>query len=290
MKTVLDALKKWLQHDPFTQSAATAYYAIFSLPGLLIIIIAFAALFFEEQRVEQAVLGHVQEYLGSKAAGNIKEIVYATQKGDHGGWAFVAGGAALLFGATGLFVQLQRSFNRIWEVEVRKSAGLGNFIKARLLSFGLILAIGFLLLISLTLTALITVFSEWLAIYLSPTLAGGLVFLNMALSFLMTTALFTLIFKVLPDAEVRWRVAFLGGALSTLLFTVGQYALNMYLNFAEPQSAFGAAGTLILLMLWVSYSCMILLIGAEFAKTYAENYYGYKVKAKDFAKKKITKT
>lgn len=289
MKILIKALKNWLADDPFTQSAAAAYYAIFSLPGLLIIVMSLAAIFFDQQRVEQEVLGHINGILGTESAQRINEIVHDTQRGNRDIWAMVAGVVTLLFGATGLFVQLQRSLNRIWEVEIKKSTGWTSFLKSRLVSFGLILAVGFLLLISLSLTTFITIFGEWISAKLSAEWALGFLIVDMVFSFLIITSLFTLIFKILPDAVVRWRVAFLGGALSTVLFTVGEYALNYYFELAKPQSGFGAAGSLILLMLWVSYSCMILMIGAEFAKTYAQETEGRKAKPSGIAKKKLRK-
>lgn len=291
MKDILSqALKNWLRDDPFTQSAAAAYYAIFSMPGLLIIIMALAVIFFDQQKVQTEVLNHIRDVLGSQTAGSVQHIVEQAQKNDRDLWAMIAGGVTLLFGATGLFAQLQRSLNRIWEVEFKKTAGIKAFIKSRLISFGLILVVGFLLLISLSLTTVLTVFGEWTAEQFSPKSAIVLALLNVGLSFLTITALFMMIFKILPDAKVAWRVAFLGGALSALLFTVGQYALNYYFDLAKPQSSFGAAGSAILVMLWVSYSCMILMIGAEFSRTYAEAINGgRKAKPKPLAKKKIRK-
>lgn len=287
---LIQSFKNWVNDDPLTQSAASAYYAIFSMPGLLIIIMTLMAVFFSEQRVETEVLEQIRGLLGEEAANNIHHIVNETQRSHHGIWAMIAGGVTLFFGATGLFAQLQRSLNRIWEVEVKKSSGFLKLLKNRLVSFGLILVTGFLLMISLTLTTAITVFSEWIAMQLSPNLVVALSFLNLVLSFLTVTALFTLIFKILPDAKVFWSVALLGGAISAVLFTLGQYAMNYYFEWVKPQSGFGAAGSIILMMLWVSYSCMILLIGGEFAKTYHQMVSGRKSEPRDIAKKKLRKS
>ena len=289
-KTLALAIKNWLHDDPFTQSAAAAYYAIFSLPGLMIIIMALAALFFDQEQIETQVLNDISNTLGANTADSIEQIVESTQQEDRDRWAMIIGLATLFFGATGLFVQLQRSLNHIWEVEVKKSTELWDFLKSRLISFGLILVIGFLLLISLTITTALTVFGEWVASHFSPKWAFMLAFLNFGLSLLTITTLFTLIFKILPDAKVQWSVAFLGGALSAVLFTIGQYMMNFYFEWVEPQSSFGAAGSIILLMIWVFYSCMILTIGAEFSRTYAiETNNGRKTPPDDIAKRKTRK-
>lgn len=285
-ENLIKAFKNWLADDPSTQSAAAAYYAVFSLPGLLIIIMAFAALFFDQQRVEAEILGHIRSLLGANTASSIDQIVRETQQGDRDFWAMIIGTLTLAFGATGLFAQLQRSLNRIWEVELKKSAGWFAFLKTRLISFGVILIIGFLLLISLSLTTAMTVFGEWISVQLSPDLADGLFILSSAFSFLIIAVLFTLIFKILPDAQVPLRAAFFGGILSAVLFTIGEHTLNYYFEIAQPQSSFGAAGSVVLLMLWVSYSCMILLIGAEFSRTCSEAAVGQKIKPTKIAKKK----
>jgi membrane protein len=268
LKVINKTFRNWLDDDPFTQSAAAAYYAIFSLPGLLIIVMAVAAIFFDQQRVEKEILGHLDNMVGRDASRTVQDIVEETQRGKRDFWAMLVGFVTLAFGATGLFAHLQRSLNRIWGVEVAKKAGWYAFLKSRLTSFGLILIIGFLLLISLSLTAFFNLFSEWLATQFSPEFARGSMLMSNIMSFLIVVVLFALIFKILPDAQVGWKVSFYGGILTAVLFSVGEYALNFYFEIAEPQSSFGAAGSVILVMLWVSYSCLILLIGAEFSKTY----------------------
>ena len=268
--TLFKTIQNWLSDDPFTQSAAAAYYAIFSLPGLLIIVMAVAAVFFDQQRVETEILGYIGNILGRDVSLSIKKIVEETQQRDRDLWAMIAGVATLIFGATGLFAQLQRSLNYIWGVELSQKAGWWVFLKSRLISFGLILIVGFLLLISLSFTAFFTIFSDWFATQFSPDWAQGLLIFNTAFSFCIIVILFALIFKILPDTHVDWDVAFYGGVISAILFSIGEYALNFYFKVAEPASSFGAAGSIILVMLWVSYSCLILLIGAEFSRTYTQ--------------------
>lgn len=280
------AFQSWLSHDPFSLSAAAAYYAIFSLPGLMMIIITIAAIFFDKQSVEDQVLGQIRSIMGWDVAQSINEIVDKAQSKDRDIWAFIIGIATLLFGATGLFIHLQHALNQIWEVEVKQSASVIKFLQDRATSFGIILAIGFLLMVSLVLTSFLTATSEWIASHYPDYFLYLFLTVDVGLSFLISAFLFGLIFKVLPDAHVNWKEAIFGGALSASLFTIGEYLFNLYFKIAEPQSTFGAAGSVILLMLWVSYSCMILLLGAEFTKIYAESLLGKKIKPTSIAKKK----
>lgn len=277
--------KSWLSHDPFTQSAATAYYAIFSIPGLLIIVMTVAGLFIEQAQVEEEIMMQMTDLLGQDTADTVNKIVEKTQLDAANIWTMLMGLATMLFGATGLFVQLQRSLNHIWEVKVKKSSGLLRFLRVRITSLGLIIVIGFLLLTSLMLTTILTMLGDWLQSIVPDILMQGMVMLNIGLSLFITIVLFTLIFKILPDAKVQLRYAFYGGVLSTFLFKAGEFALNYYFKIAEPQSAFGAAGSMILLMIWVFYSCLTVLVGAEFAKTYAEEVSGKKAEPTDIAKK-----
>lgn len=283
------AFQSWMDHDPFSQSAAAAYYAILSLPGLLMIVITIAAIFFDQQSVENEVLSQVRSILGWEVAESIDQIVEKAQTKDKDIWAMLIGIATLLFGATGLFVHLQHALNHIWDVEVKKSIGFLKFLQDRATSFGIILAVGFLLMISLVLTSLLSAMSEWIAVRFDEYFLYSFVMLDVLLSFLISTLLFTLILRVLPDAQVRWKEAFFGGALSASLFTIGEYLINIYFQLAEPQSTFGTAGSIILIMLWISYSCMILLLGGEFTKIYAENIHGRTVKPTAIAKKKTKK-
>ncbi len=280
---LVKTFKNWIKDDPFTHSAAAAYYSIFSLPGLLIIIMSLAAIFFDQQQVEDLVLEQIKGSLGSETANSIKNIVEETQSSNRDIWGLLIGIATLLFGATGLFAHLQRSLNKIWEAEIKKSVNIFKLVKNRLISFSIILIIGFLLLISLSLTAALTIFGEWLDTYFSSGWEFILYPLNVIISFLIVSTLFSAIFKILPDVIVPWKSAIMGGIVSSIFFTFGENALNIYFELVEPQSSFGAAGSLILLMLWVSYSCMIVLIGAEFSKVYTQEKLGLKARVKNLS-------
>ncbi len=284
MKIIKRTIRSWLSNDPFSQSAAAAYYATFSLPGLLIIIMGIAAIFFDQRSVEREVLGHIRNMLGVDVARSVGEIVDETQRNDRDIWAMAIGGFTLLFGATGLFAQLQKSLNFIWKVEVKKNVGFLKFMKHRATAFGVVVAIGFLLMISLSINAALSALGDWLETQIPGYWLFWLYALNMAASYFIISFLFALIFKVLPDAQVKWKFSLVGGVFSATLFSIGEYGLNLYFKLAEPQSAFGAAGSVILLMLWVSYSCLILLLGAEFAKACSVEY-DSKVKPNEIAKK-----
>lgn len=267
IRILIQSIKNWFSDDPFTSSAAAAYYAIFSFPGLIIIVMSIAALVFEAQQVESLITGHISQILGPETARNLFKIVQETQQKERDNWALVAGILTLSFGATGLFAQLQRSLNKIFQVEVKKSTGIFLFIRTRLISFGIVLILGLLMLVSLTLTALLTLLNEWITAQFSSSFTALIALINLLTSLSIIIVLFTLIYKILPDANIKWRSAIFGGILATILFEIGEYTLNVYFGVAKPQTAFGAAGSIVLLMLWVSYSCMILFIGAEFCKT-----------------------
>lgn len=270
LKIFKTTLKNWFADDPFTNSAAAAYYAIFSFPGLIIIVMSLGALVFDATRVEAEVMETMTRLFGTDTAESFYSTAKNLERDDTSILSMMAGVATLAFGATGLFVQLQRSLNKIWDTDGVIAGGLAAFIKSRIISLGMIFVIGFLLLVSLMITTVLTVFQEWLTLYISPLLVDFIVVLNGAISFGIIAFLFSSIIKVLPDRKVPKRAALKGGALSAFLFMVGQYALQFYFETASPSTGFGAAGSLILVMIWVFYSCMILLLGAEFAKTIAD--------------------
>jgi membrane protein len=265
--TLLNSFKSWFVNDPFTDSAAIAYYAIFSIPGLLVIVLGMSAYVFEANMVEQEIFGSLNQIIGEGVSENIYKIVQETSIGNRNIWAVIVGALTLFFGATGLFVQLQRSLNNIWKAKVPKKKRLTpKFIRDRFISFGMIVVIGFLLMVSMVATALINLFSEWMSAQLSDSFVFILAGVDVTISIILISLLFMLIFNVLPDRKVKWRYAFQGGILSAVLFHIGEYGLNFYFSIAEPASTFGAAGSIILLMLWVYYSAMILLVGAEYTR------------------------
>ncbi len=268
--------KGWNEDDPFRQSAVIAYYAIFSLPALLVLIINIAGFFFGKDAVSGEISTQVEGIMGKETAEQISGIVTKASEVDAGIISSILAIVTILFGATGVFVQLQKTLNQIWDVKQKKTKGFVKMLRTRLFSFGLIMSIGFLLLMSLVISTLLAAFSEWL----KGSLPDIVTYLFFAIEFLVSmsviTILFMLMFKILPDVRTRWKDVVIGSILTGLLFMLGKYGLSIYFGKADPASAYGAAGSVVLILLWVSYSSMIMFFGAEFTKQYAL-YHGHKV-------------
>lgn len=251
-------------------AAAIAYYTIFSLPPLLILLTLLAAAFVEPEEARRAMVSQAGELIGPEGARQIATMLREAERPEGGGLLPTALGLlALAFGATGAFIQLQSALNTAWDVRP-KGGGIRGFLLKRLFSFGMIGAIAFLLLVSLVLTAVLAALGERLAATL-PGMAGRSVFLALGLlvNVAVISALFATIFKVMPDAEVEWRDVRVGAIVTALLFVAGKFAIGFYLGRSDPGSAFGAAGSLALVLVWVYYSAFILLIGAEFTQVWA---------------------
>ena len=267
-----DTFQGWSDDDPFRQSAAIAYYAIFSLPALLLIVISVAGFFFGSDVVGSRVSESIASVMGSETAKQVNEMIVKAGDIKKSVVASIIGIVTIVVGATGVFEQLQKSLNQIWDVEVKPKQAFLKMLKDRLFSFGIIVSIGFLLLVSLVVTALLTAFGGWLKTRMPDVAVYMLNLANFLVSFGITTVLFALMFKVLPDARISWRYVWVGALLTSVLFTIGKYALAMYFGKAAPESAYGAAGSIILILLWVSYSCMIVFFGAEFTKQFSMRY------------------
>lgn len=266
--------KEWYQKDPFRQSAVIAYYSIFSMPGLLFLIITISGYFFGKDVVNQNILSQVSSTMGADTASQIKEMLANAEQFKSSVWSSIIGVIILLVGATGVFVELQKTLNLIWQVKVVPQKGILLFLKTRLFSFGLILAIAFLLLISLVISTALAAMSNWIKSDAAGLIAIFFNVLNFIFSLAIISILFALIFKILPDAKIKWKHVWMGSIVTGLLFTIGKTALAFYFGTASPASNYGAAGSVILILLWVSYSSMIVFLGAEFTATYAKMYSG----------------
>jgi membrane protein len=266
------AVAAWWEADPFRQSAVIAYYAIFSIPALLVIIITVAGWAFGQDAIQGEVSDQIAGAVGIETANDIEEMIAKAGERKSSVWAAIISIVTLIFGATGVFAQMQTSLNQIWEVKAVAEKAWLKTIKDRLFSFGLIISIAFLLLISLVISSLLSAFGDWMQSYMPDFILVIFQLLNFIISLGVISVLFALMYKILPDAKVKWRYIWIGAIATSLLFTVGKTALGFYFGQAEPASTYGAAGSVVLIMLWVSYSCMIVFLGAEFTKQYATHH------------------
>lgn len=273
---------QWIDRDPFRNSTVIAYYTIFSLPGLLIIIINLAGYFFEQETVSEEITYQIRALVGNKAASDVQAIVAKASQSEGFTISSIVSVATLLFGATGVFYQLQQTLNLMWEVKPQPKRKLLKLVTDRLFSFGLILVVGFLLLVSLVLSTVLSMLSNWMVEYFSESLRIVFRLLDLTISLSVVTLLFAAIYKFLPDAEIEWRDVWVGALVTALLFVLAKFALGLYFAYSDPSSAYGAAGSIILIMLWVSYAGMILFFGAEFTRVYA-NRCGHRIKPAEFA-------
>lgn len=254
-------------------AAALAYYTIFALPPLLILILTLVSVIWDPQTIERSIEGQFSAMVGADAAQQIHAILQnANRPGAGGPIATILSVAALIFGATGAFVQLQDALNRAWEVEPDpEQGGIKNFLLKRVFTFGMILGVGFLLLVSLALSAALSTFGEMLAGMVPGLGPVVLQVINMAISLAVITLLFAAIFKILPDARVAWKDVWVGSVATALLFVIGKFLIGLYVSRSDPGQAFGAAGSLAVLLIWIYYSGLIALFGAEFTQRWAES-------------------
>jgi len=251
--------------------AALAYYTIFSLAPLLLIAIAIAGLVFGREAAQGEIFGQLSGVLGSQAAEAVQEMVKSANKPKSGTIATIIGIVTLLFGAAGVFGQLKDALNTIWNVEPKKSGGIMTMIKDRFLSFAMVFGTGFLLLVSLVLDSAVAAAGH----FLGNRLPGGEVLwqgVQIVLSLAVVTLLFALIFRFLPDIHPTWRDVWFGAVFTAVLFVLGKFGLGIYFGKSAVGSSYGAAGSLVLLLLWVYYSAQILFFGAEFTQVYARKH------------------
>ncbi len=266
--------KEWNKDDPWRLSAVVAYYALLSLPGLLVIILNSVGAIWGEDIVQGRVTSQIADAVGQDAAKAIEEIVSETQDADKSWIATIISVATLIFGATGVFYHLQISINSIWDIKPDPKAGFKKLLIDRAMSFGYIMVIGFLLLVSFFITALLTFLSDYISRIMPEFMVYATMVLNALISLGIITVLFAMMFKFLPDARVKWRTVWIGSIITALLFVLGEFLLGLYFSKSNPGSAYGAAGSMIIILLWVSYACLILFYGAEFTWVYARRYTG----------------
>lgn len=278
-----ETFTQWNKSSAAADSAGIAYNAIFSLPGLLIIVIWIAGFFFADEAIRGEINRQVSEVAGEEIGNSIQDMVRSAVWDRENVWMKIIGVFSLVFGATTLFFQMQKSLNELWGVEAAPKRALQKYVLDRANSLGMILIISFLLLISMMLTSVLGIASNWITTEFGLETFILIQVVNFFVSFVVVTILFGLMFKILPDVEIRWNSVWIGAIVTAFLFTIGKFLIGIYFEIAKPTSVFGAAGTIILLMMWINYSCQLVFFGAEFTKVYAIKK-GYSIRPSKFAK------
>ena len=261
----------WVDDKAPRLGAALSYYTVFAIPPLFVIILFVVSIVIDPEKVRSMMFSEVGGLIGEKSAKAIETAMAAQAQSNKGMIASIIAAATLFVTATGLFIELQDALNTIWGVKEKPGQGIMGFIRNRLLSFAMVVGIGFLLLVSLVVSAGLAAFGKYMS-GLVPGLDVLWSVTNAVVSFAVISVLFAMIFKVLPDVKLRWRDVWVGAATTAMLFTIGKFLLGFYLGKNSAVSAYGAAGSLVLILLWVYYSAQILFFGAEITQVYANRF------------------
>ena len=274
--SVLKSSFKGFSNDRILKlSAALAYYTVFSVGPLLIVIVFLCSFFFGKEAVEGTIYGQIQGFVGHDAAIQLQEIIKNAAIAGKGKIAAIIGIITLVIGATSMFSEMQDSINMIWEIKTKPKSAIWLFIKTRLLSFGVIGSLGFLLLVTLTISGLVEALSNRLQTHFHAATVTVFYILDIVLNFGVIAVLFGVIFKVLPDAKIKWKDVRAGAIATAILFMIGKFAISFYITKSSVGSTYGTAGSLVVLLVWIYYSSVILYFGAEFTKAYAIKYGGH---------------
>lgn len=285
LRLLKNAYFSWNRNDPWARSATIAYYALFSLPSLLIIVVTIAGYFFGKSDVQDRITNEIGEFIGVDAARAIENMVANAALDQSSTWAVIFGFAFLIFGATGVFFQLKAAMNNIWNISVKKNT-VKRVIINRIISLGMVIVLGLLLLISLVISAVLNAMKDYLA-SISPAITTLLLdIINVLISFTIVMSLFAAIYKWLPDVKIRWKTTYLGAILTTFLFLIAEYLIGFYFGQSDPGSVYGGASSVVLILLWVYYTCLIIFYGAEFTVQYAL-YKREKVEPNEYAEPAI---
>ena len=282
-RTFTGAARAWWDDDCTRLGASLAFFTLFAIAPVLLLAMAIAGMVFGAEAVRGEIVGQLDHLLGKESALGVQQLLEGASQPRSGVWATIIGGITLIIAATGAFLELQVALNTIWRVKPKPRGHFYTFVGVRLRSFGLVLAIGFLLLVSLAVTAALAALGEWLQ-GLYPINATVWTIVNLIVSLTVTTGLFAMLFRFLPDVRLHWRDVTTGAAVTAVLFAIGQQVIGFYLGQSAVASSYGAAGSMMILLLWVYYSCQIVLFGAEFTRVWAARH-GVKVKAESFAVK-----
>jgi membrane protein len=277
-----ETLLGFIRDNGLSLSAALSYYTIFSLPPLLIIIISLSGVFFGADAVRGEIFGQINGLVGNNDAIQIQEAIKNIKLSGNNLFLSIAGIVILLVGASGVFSEIQNSLNYIWGLKAKPKRGWIKFLYNRLMSFSMIGSVGFLLMVGLIINSLIDVLNKRLIIFFPQDSITMIYIANMAMVFIITTLLFSIIFRTLPDGKIDFRDALIGASFTAFLFMIGKFLIGYYLGRFNIASFYGAAGSVIILLAWVYYSAIILYFGAEFTKVYAMNH-GHKIIPNSYA-------
>lgn len=256
--------------------AALAYYTLFSIAPLLLIVIAVAGLVFGEQAARGEVMGQLSDLIGLQGAMAVEDLLKRVNRPEEGGWAAIIGTVVLIIGATSVFAELQNSLNRIWKVPPPKSVpvwhSLWTVVRRRLLSLGLIMGLGFLSMVSMVASAALAAMGKWWTPWLGDDFLMLAQLLNAGLSYALITVMFAVIYKWVPDVPIRWRDVWVGALITAALFSLGKALIGLYIGRSAVSSAYGAAASLVVMMLWVYYSTQVFLMGAELSWAFSRRH------------------
>jgi membrane protein len=271
-RIVAKSVTAWFDHNASSLGAALAFYTIFSVAPILIIAVAIAGYVFGPDMAQTELLSQLRALTGDAGAAAIRELLASAHYSDKKGVAAAIGIVTLVVGATSVFGELQNALERIWQTPPRpNSVGWWRFVRARVLSVGMVMGVGFLLLVSLVVSAALAAFGGWLGAFV-PQLEIVLPVVDLLISFAMTVLLFAMIYRYVPRESIPWQDVWIGATVTALLFTIGKHLIGVYLGKSSFNSAYGAAGSIIVLLLWIYYSAQIFLLGAEFTRVFAYEY------------------
>lgn len=286
MKKIFELLKKsvfdFLDDNAMKFSAALSYYTIFALPPLMILIISASSFFVEQNDVANFFYDQLTDLVGPNATEEVKGAMANVQLSKKGNIATIVGVVMLLFSASGVFAEIQSSINYIWGIAAKPDKSVIRLVKNRLLSFAMIASVGFVLLVSLFVNSMVSLLYGFLGEFFAEETIYLVYVLNNIVVFLVITVLFMLIFKTLPNGKIRWKDTFVGAGFTAILFMIGKFGIGLYLGNTASMSLYGAAGSIIVMLVWVYYSAMILYFGAEFTKNYTE-LFGRKIIPGDYS-------
>jgi len=267
-----DSFKGFSDDRVLKLSGALAYFTIFSIGPMLIVIIYFADIFYGREAIEGTVFGQIKDFVGAPAAAQIQEIIRSATLSGNASVTGVLGFITLLLGTTTVFAEIQDTINIIWGLKAKPKKGWLKMLMNRLLSFSIVISLGFILLVSLVVTGLVEALSNRL-LQMFPDIALLVIYIfNLLTTFTVVTLLFAIIFKMLPDAKIMWRDVITGAMVTAILFMLGKFGITLYINTSNVGTAYGTAGSFVIILLWIYYSSIILYFGAEFTKAYAATY------------------